>query len=354
MIGYTELAMDEPDEKERQNDLQQVLRSCDRAKSLINRILTFSRKTVVDKRPVDLSSLVREAVKLLRSATPATIQIRQNIPFNDTTVLADLSQMHQVVMNLCTNAVHAMKERGGVLEVNLTPLDGEQDEALTSPDIKPGPYLLLEVTDTGHGMDDTVMKRIFDPFFTTKGASEGTGLGLSVVFGIVKGHDGHITVRSKPGNGTTFSVYLPKIQALTTQEAGPEQKVAGGSGERILFVDDEEMLVRLGRGMLTKLGYRVFEATDSALALEMFTENPEAYDLVVTDMTMPCMTGLELLREMRYIRPEIPTILCTGYSELINEEKAKQAGFKGFIQKPLHLRELAAAVRDALTGQKTI
>ncbi len=352
MIGYTELAMDESNEKERLNDLQQVLRSCDRAKSLINRILAFSRKTVIDKRPIDLSSLVREAVKLLRSATPATIQIRQNIHLNDTATLADLAQMHQVVMNLCTNAVHAMQERGGLLEINLTPMDTGQDGPLISPDIKPGPYLLLEVTDTGHGMDDAVMKRIFDPFFTTKRASEGTGLGLSVVFGIVKGHDGHITVQSKPGKGTTFSVYLPRIQAKATQEVEPEQKIAGGSG-RILFVDDEEMLVRLGRGMLMKLGYTVSDVMDSSLALEMFMENPDAYDLVVTDMTMPCMTGLELIREIRKIRPDIPTILCTGYSELINEETAQQAGFNLFIQKPLHFRELAAAVRDVLDEQRS-
>jgi PAS domain S-box-containing protein len=354
MIGYTELAMDEPDEKERQHDLEQVLRSCDRAKSLINRILAFSRKTVVDKRPVDLGRQIREAVKLLRSATPATIHIRQNIPSRDATVLADVSQMHQVVMNLCTNAVHAMKERGGVLEVSLTQLEAEQGNALISPDIKPGPYLLMEVTDTGHGMDDGVMKRIFDPFFTTKEASEGTGLGLSVVFGIVKGHDGYITVRSEPGCGTTFSVYFPRIQEQTTQETVPEQIIAGGSGERILFVDDEEMLVRLGRGMLIKLGYRVSEVTDSALALEMIMENPDAYDLVITDMTMPCMTGLDLVREIWKIRPKLPAVLCTGYSELIDEEKARRVGFNGFIQKPLHLRELAATIRDVLAARKTL
>ncbi|MFA5182839.1 MAG: PAS domain S-box protein [Syntrophales bacterium] len=354
MIGYTELAMCEPDEKERLSDLQQVLRSCDRAKSLISRILAFSRISAVDRRLVDLSNPVREAVKLLRSATPTTIQIRLNIASNDTTAMADLTQMHQVVMNLCTNAVHAMRETGGVLEVNLTPLDAGQDNALTSPDFKPGPYLLLEVKDTGHGMDDTIVKLIFDPFFTTKGASEGTGLGLSVVFGIVKGHDGHITVQSKPGRGTTFSVYLPRIQATAPQETDPGQKVAGGSGESILFVDDEEMLVKLGRGMLMKLGYTVSDVTDSSLALEMFMEDPETYDLVVTDMTMPCMTGLELVREIRKIRPEIPAILCTGYSELINEEKAKQAGFNRFILKPVHFRELADAVRDVLAEQKTI
>lgn len=352
MIGYTELAMDEPNEKERLSDLQQVLRSCDRAKSLINRILTFSKKGGVDKHPVNLSSLVKEAVKLIRSATPTTIEIRQNIALNDTAALADLTHMHQVVMNLCTNAVHAMRETGGVLEVNLSPLDVGPYDTMISPDFNPGPYLLLEIKDTGHGMEDAVMKMIFDPFFTTKGPSEGTGLGLSVVFGIVKGHNGHIAVQSKPGEGTTFSVYLPRIKAALTQEADPDPKVSRGRGERILFVDDEEMLVKLGRGMLMKLGYTVSDVTDSALALEMFMENPEAYDLVITDMTMPCMTGLELVREIWKIRPEIPAILCTGYNELINEEKAKQAGFNCFIQKPLHFRVLADAIRNVLDEQR--
>jgi PAS domain S-box-containing protein len=355
MIGYTELAIDEPDATERFNDLQQVLCSCDRAKSLISRILAFSRTTTFDKLPVDLNNLIREAVKLLRSATPTTIEVRHNISLNDTSVMADPTQMHQVVMNLCTNAVHAMRETGGVMEVNLLPLDKEPDDHLISPDFKPGPYLLLEVKDTGHGIDDDIIKRIFDPFFTTKGTSEGTGLGLSVVFGIVKSHDGHITVQSKPGRGTTFSVYLPRIQAATPQENAPEKNIAvagRGSGERILFVDDEEMLARLGRGMLMKLGYTVSEVTDSSLALEMFMEHPDAYDLIVTDMTMPCMTGLEMVREIRKIRPEIPAILCTGYNQLINEEKAKEAGFNRFIPKPLHFRVLADAIRDVLAEQR--
>jgi len=250
-------------------------------------------------------------------------------------------------MNLCTNAVHAMKSQGGVMKIELTPFEITTDSPLILMGLAPGFYLKLNVSDTGHGIEPSDMNRIFDPFFTTKGASEGTGLGLSMVYGIVKGHDGIITVDSVPGSGSTFSVYIPALQHQETKEEIEVEEICRGQ-EHILFVDDEPVLATLGREMLQKSGYKVTATTDSIEALGMFTENPDDYDLVVTDMAMPCMMGIDLAKNIWKIRPEVPVILCTGYSDLINDEIAKKEGIRQFITKPLRHREIAKAVRGVL------
>ncbi|MFA5182845.1 MAG: PAS domain S-box protein [Syntrophales bacterium] len=353
MIGYTELAMEETDQSERHQELEQVLRSCDRAKDLVKQILTFSRKSDVEKKPIAIKPLLKESIQLLRAATPTTIEIVHSIASPPMTALVNPTQIHQVIMNICTNAIHAMRETGGILEINLTTLDITPKLPLHNPDLQPGPYLKLEIRDTGRGIDPVIMNRIFDPFFTTKGASEGTGLGLSVVYGIVKSHNGDITVQSKPGSGSIFTVYLPRITNKEATETENHEVIPRGH-EHVLIVDDEEALVTLGRNMLRKFGYKVSEVTDSVQALKMFKDNPDAYDLVITDMTMPHMNGLELTGAILAIRSETPIILCTGHSELLNEERAVNTGVKRLLFKPLGFRELARAVREVLDKRNNV
>jgi len=351
MVGYTELAMMEDDEKIRQDDLKQVLQACERATGLVGQILTFSRKSDVDKKPVNIGYIVKEVVKLIRSTIPTTIEVKQRIDSKSVIVLANHTQIHQIMMNLCANAAHAMSKKGGVMKIKLTPFEIASDSPLTSLDLKPGPHLKLEVSDTGQGIDPANVNRIFDPFFTTKELSEGTGLGLSVVYGIVKGHGGAIIVDSVLGSGSTFTVYIPAIPHQETKAETETEGISPGN-EGILFVDDEPMLSALGRSMLQRSGYKVTDLNDSVQALEIFTENPDAYDIIITDMTMPCLTGLDLAKEIWKIRPHMPIILCTGHSNLINEEQAKKEGIRRFIMKPLRHRELARAVRDVLDEQR--
>jgi CheY-like chemotaxis protein len=244
-----------------------------------------------------------------------------------------------------------MRKQGGILEIKLTPSEIATDSPLISLELNSGSYLKLEISDTGHGIDHVHMNRIFDPFFTTKGLSEGTGLGLSIVYGIVKNHNGAITVDSVPGSGSTFTVYLPALQHQETKEEIETEVIRSGN-ESILFVDDEPMIAALGSEMLRKSGYKVTDLTDSLQALEMFTEHPDAYDLVITDMTMPRMTGIDLAKYIWAIRPDTPVILCTGHSNMIDEEQAKKEGIRRFIMKPLRYKELLKAVSDVLDEYK--
>ena len=279
---------------------------------------------------------------------PSTIRIHQNIQTDPDTVLADPTHIHQLLMNLCTNAAHAMREGKGELKVTLSPVIINAGDVLACHDLFPGMYLKLTVSDTGCGIDPVNMERIFDPFFTTKKPGEGTGMGLSVVHGIVKSYGGVITVESEVARGTNCHVYLP---LLADTEAGPNVQAAAGipgGKESILFVDDEENLVLLGEVVLTGLGYEFVGKTDSLEALELFRSEPERFDLVITDMTMPNMTGVELAGEIMHIRPDIPVILCTGFSEAITPEKAKAKGLKEFIMKPVVKNQIAEAIRRAL------
>jgi CheY-like chemotaxis protein len=290
--------------------------------------------------------IIKEALKLLRASLPTTIAIRQNIPNEFEPVLADPTQIHQVMMNLCTNALHAMQDKGGILKVKLACVEIDSRNA-DHLDLKPGTYLKLSVGDTGYGMDEDTIKRIFDPYFTTKKKDVGTGMGLAVVHGIVNNHGGTITVHSKIGKGSTFHVLLPKLKGEIVYEMGSFAPLPTGN-QRILFVDDEKALADLGKQMLENLGFKVDIRVSSIEALELFKARPHRFDLVITDMTMPNLTGDKLAGKLMAILPEIPIILCSGYSEKITEKKAKAMGIKEFLMKPLEMRDLANAINRVL------
>jgi len=348
IIGYSELAkMKAPEGSNIIAYLDKGMEACNRAAELIKQILTLSRQHKQEQRPVQVRYIVKEALNLLRATLPTTIEIREDLSKDTGVVNADPTQMHQVIMNLGTNAGHAMQEDGGALEVSLANVELDDLSASKHLDLAAGSYIRLMVSDTGHGMTSEIMDRIFDPYFTTKDTGEGTGLGLSVVQGIVKAHGGTITVYSKPGKGTTFHVYLPIIHEAEKPEKESEEPLPTGS-ERILFIDDEEVLVEIASQMLEQLGYKVVTKRSSVQALELFRAEPDRFDLVITDMTMPHMTGDKLAQELMKIRPDIPVILCTGHSRLVSEEKAKEIGIKAFVMKPLVVRNLAETVRKVM------
>ncbi len=348
IIGFSELALtDVTDPIKIRREITEVLKAGDRAKDLVRQILTFSRKTDATYSPIILNTIITDSIKMMRSVLPSTIEIRQSL-INKGLVLADPTQIHQVMMNLCTNAAHAMDKSGGVLEVRLEKVTVDGDVHGQKLNLLPGPYLRLLVSDTGHGMTPDVMTRIFDPYFTTKEIGKGTGLGLAVVHGIIHGHGGAITCKSSPGTGTTFEIFLPEV--LYEEEGGKhlEEKPVPKGTERILFVDDEPALVTLVERILSKLGYSIITKTDSLEALDLFKGDPSLFDLVITDMTMPGMTGDRLAQNLMEIRKDIPIILCTGYSEYISEERAKKTGIRAFIMKPFEMRVLAETIRKVL------
>ncbi len=351
MMGFTELVrMQMEGESEIKGYLDAVLQSGQRAKELVKQILAFSRQREQERLPVPIENIIKEVAKMLRAAIPSSIEMRTSIRSHGM-VMADPTQVHQVLMNLCTNAAHAMRETGGALEINLEEVELEDCFAALSQDMQPGPCLRLTVSDTGHGMTDYVRERIFDPYFTTKGPGEGTGLGLAVVHGIVKSHGGSMSVYSEPGQGSAFHIYLPKLEPETCEETTSPAKspipVAMGN-ESILFVDDEEVLCMAGHEILEHLGYRVAVRSSPIEALEAFRERPERFDLVITDMTMPSMTGIDLAGEIMRIRPNLPIILCTGFSERSIQSKAMAIGIQEVIMKPTDVRCLAEAIRRAL------
>jgi CheY-like chemotaxis protein len=262
--------------------------------------------------------------------------------------LADPTEVHQVLVNLCTNAAHAMEEQGGVLEISLDEVTVGAEAVAAAGDLKPGRYLRLTVRDTGHGIAPSSLDRIFDPYFTTKGVGKGSGLGLSVVRGIVKRHEGAIMVNSEPEVGTTFHVYFPRMESVGAREAERVGEPLPKGTARILFVDDEEILVEMGKKVLELLGYEVSATTSSVEALELFRAQPDRFDAVISDYTMPRMTGMDLAKEMMRLRPDIPVILCTGFSERITEEKALAMGIRAFVMKPLNMRDIAETVRRVM------
>lgn len=348
VMGYAELALDDTHEKTLLHDnLQEVIRGGCRASELVKQILAFSRQSEGEKSPTQINAVVKEALKLLRASLPSTIEMRDNIEPLPATVLADPIQMHQVLMNLCTNAAHAMREKGGILEVTLAKVKIDEAFASQHAGIRPGAYVRLTVRDTGHGMTPDVLDRIFDPYFTTKKTTEGSGLGLAVVHGIVTDHGGIITVESELEHGSAFHVYLPVCQKEAASEAVAPEPIATGN-ESILFVDDEPAVVNMGKQMLERLGYKVTARVGSIEALELFRNAPDRFDLVITDMTMPNMTGEELARKLMGIKAGTPIILCTGFSERISEERAKAMGIRAFIMKPILKRELAETIRSVL------
>ena len=349
IVGYTELTMDEvPEDSVAHNNLAEVLKAAHRAKGLVQQILTFSRQSGQERKPIKVQSIIKEALNLLRASIPASIDIIHKIDDDGRPVMGDATQIHQVIMNLCTNAYHAMQDKGGTLEVILSEVDIGYEETIEKIGMQPGKHLQLLVKDEGCGMDAAVLSRIFEPYYTTKEQGKGTGLGLSVIHGIVKNHRGDIIVASLPGKGTTFKVYFPIIEdADIVTEFEPSNGAAKGS-ERILLIDDEEQIVSMEQQMLENLGYQVTARTDSIEALSEFSKQPQNFDLVITDMTMPHMTGDELAQKLLDIKPDIPVILCTGFNEDITEEKAMSMGIQKFVMKPVIKNDLATTIRTVL------
>lgn len=350
MIGYAQIAKDSLAKDNPVNeDISQILTAGDRAANLVNQILTFSRKQNQNSfQPLKIQYIVKEVLKLLRSSLPATIKLQENIDNDCGAILADPSQIHQVIMNLCTNARQAIGDKYGTITLELKEheIRGSQI-TLDSSSLRSEAYLHLMVRDTGHGLNSEIEKQIFDPFFTTKPKDQGTGLGLSVVHTIVKKHGGEIAVESLVSEGTTFHVYLPIVNENVISEIMIKEQIFRGT-ERIMVVDDEMVIAQIMQRMLAKLGYRVALYTESLQAVADFRKNPFNFDAIITDMTMPDMTGAELAREVLAIRPDLAIIMTTGYSETIDKEKAQRIGIKEFMLKPVKNLELSAAVRKVL------
>jgi two-component system, cell cycle sensor histidine kinase and response regulator CckA len=357
IIGFAEMVKEDlAADSSQHRRIGLVLKGAKRGRDLVKQILMFSRQNRQEQKPVALGEIVREGLRLLRPTLPSTIEIRLKHLVDDDTIYANSGQMHQVLMNLCTNAAHAMRETGGFLEIDISQAAFTVGDPLPNLDMQTGVYVVLTVRDTGCGMEPKILDRIFDPFYTTKGQGEGTGLGLSVVHGIIKSHGGYITVRSEPGKGSTFQVYLPKSESQVSKIITGVVPVRGGK-ERVLFVDDEDILVDLGNERLMKLGYDVIATTSSIEALELFKKESHRIDLVITDYTMPHLTGIDLARELLRVRADIPIILCTGHSDDISPEIIKAAGIRELLIKPQSRDEIAQAIRRVLDektkGQKS-
>lgn len=348
ILGHAELALQEmTSQPVAREDIERVIESGERARDLIQQILTFSRQAATDRSSIPLQYIIHEALNLLRASLPSTIEIHEYINDNCEAVYADVTQIHQVVMNLGVNAGHAMQEKGGTLEVRLEPFEASATIAGQYANLNEGNYVRLTVSDTGHGMDQNTIDRLFEPFFTTKEVGEGTGLGLSVVHGIVMGHDGEITVYSEPGKGSTFNVYFP-LSHEKALEIEPYGGISPGGSERILLVEDEKELADVTRRMLENLGYRVSVKKDGPDALEAFRAAPEAFDILVTDETMPRMTGSRLAAELTQIRPELPVILITGLGITGQAGGEEPSGIRETLLKPFSPQEIGTAIRRAL------
>ena len=346
ILGYSELALTQAKQEPRLTSyLEEVLTAGHRAKELVKQILAFSRRSDQEREAVDLNILVQEALRMVRATLPTTIEIRST-PFTESAVVfADPTQMHQVIMNLCANAEQAMREQGGVLSLVVTSMEVTENPSQEFPELKPGTYLQLTIQDSGKGMSRDVLERIFEPFFTTKGLGEGTGLGLAVVHGIIVGHSGHIAVSSAMGQGTTFKILLPRLDVVLPAQNPNVMDWPRGTG-KVLFVDDEEVLARWGEQVLTHLGYAVVTKTNPHEAVELIQSQPYQFDVVVTDQTMPTMSGEALVKALLEIRRDIPIVLCTGFSHTMSKEKAAQLGLKGFLMKPVNGAVLANTLRQ--------
>ncbi|MGB5686699.1 MAG: ATP-binding protein [Candidatus Electrothrix sp.] len=351
IMGYAEILSENlPDESVESFQARQIYSAALRARDLVQQILGFSRQTDQALQPVEPHHIVKEALKLLRSSIPASIEIKQNIDNTCGKIMADPTQIHQVVVNLCTNAYQAMMNRGGILGVSMRPLVLMAEDSVYKIGLPSGSYILIEVSDTGHGITPNMIEKIFEPYFTTKKNQGGTGLGLATVHAIVHKHKGTVSVYSEPGQGTTFRVYLPQLKEedkLAEELFFVGEENPAGT-EHVLVVDDEQTVVDITRYMLMQLGYKVTVETDSPAAWELFAQQPDVFDLVITDMAMPKMSGIELATKILERRPELPVILCTGFSEMVNEEKAKSLGIKAYLMKPVLKSKLAASVRQAL------
>jgi len=350
VIGFTELALDDVAKGTPQEDnLQEVYAGGKRARDLVKQILAFARQSDEERKPIQVGFIAKEVLKLIRSTIPTSIKIKKNIE-SDSQVMGNASQVHQLFMNLCTNAAHAMEDSGGILEIQLTD-EKYKDSSATLLGLQAGNYVKIIVSDTGSGISPDIIGSIFEPYFTTKGVGEGTGMGLAMVHGIVETYGGKITVVSELGKGTAFSIYLPVTKKSESYRQSEKETLPSGT-ERILLVDDELPIVKMSSQVLQRLGYQVTTRTSSFEALELFRSKPDDFDLVITDMTMPNMTGDELAMELIALRSDIPVILCTGYSKKITDEKAAKIGIKVFAFKPVVKAELAKTVRNVLDEAK--
>ncbi len=352
IVGMAELLLEDlsPDSLEYQN-AKQILNAGKRGSELVRQILAFSRRTDHKMAPVRIQGIIEEVLKLSRSTIPSNIEITQNLQGDRGFVMADINQLHQVAMNLITNAYHAVEQAGGSISVQL------KERALGTGDLpdtllKPGTYVMLSVSDTGCGIDPAVMEKIFEPYFTTKEQGKGTGLGLAVVYGIIKEHGGDVKVQSDLGIGTSVDVYLPLLEESSQSESAAHVEIHPTGSERILLVDDEESIANLEKQIIERLGYQVTLFTNSLDALSAFRRNPDAFDLVITDMTMPRMTGDQFAKAMISIRQDIAIIICTGFSEKLDREKAKRIGIKGFLKKPVSKSDFARFLRKVLDEAK--
>ncbi|MCP5104588.1 MAG: response regulator [bacterium] len=360
ILGYGELSLmelpEDPGNSVRENT-RGLLKAVARAKELVNQILTFSRMGGEKRKPTNVNTYAAETLNLLRSTLPANIEIRQHIEDTPNIILGTPTQVHQVIMNLCTNALHAMQESQGLLEIDIRTInmEGETEIANTAAfkKMKPGNYVQITVSDTGHGIAPILLERVFDPYFTTKEPGEGTGLGLSVVHGIVKNSHGNISIHSRPGKETVVKVWFPTADFFEEQEEEKLDIVLFGK-EKILLVDDEEELLTSHHRILEQLKYTVVSCKKSTDALDIFLKNPADFDLIITDMTMPEMTGVHLAREVLKTRRDLPIILCTGFSELVDAKKAKAIGIREFLMKPVDKHALATAIRSVLDKNKSI
>jgi len=353
ILGYAEMAREDCQPGTTvAKDLDKVLEGGNRAKDLVQQILVFSRQDEMERIPMQPASVVKEAIKMLRPSLPTTIDINQDIICATTQILADPTQIHQILMNLCTNAFHAMEETGGKLNISLKEVTLTHEDLLHEPNVEAGNFIQLSVSDSGPGIPPEIKKNIFNPYFTTKETGKGTGMGLAIVHGIVKSYGGFISLYSEPGEDTVFHVFLPVIVKELLPEIKDIEPIPIGR-ERILFIDDEEILAEMGKSMLERLGYQVTVRNNSMEALEIFQNQPDLFDLVITDQTMPGMTGADIARKMIQIRPDIPIILCTGYSTVISDEKAKSYGIKEFALKPLSKKDIAVLIRKVLDTNYT-
>ena len=355
IVGFTELALDDiPPESDAYSNLSNVIKAADRARDLVQQILTFSRQTEQKRISLNPRLIITETIKLFRSSIPISIELVTNIDKNCGNVFSDPSQIHQIIMNLCTNAYHAMEKTGGRIDISLTNVFLTPEMIRNNPTMRVGDYVKLTVRDTGHGIEKSILDKIFEPYFTTKDPGKGTGLGLSLVHGIVQIHGGFITVDSSIGKGTTFSVYLPKIDTEKPETAGMAGGVIPGGNENILVVDDEEQILIMMKQLLERLGYKVTAIKNSSEALMIFSAAPGDFDLIITDMTMPKMTGVDLAHAMMKIKKNIPVIPYSGFNDMSLESKAKAVGIREIVMKPVTKAGIAEAIRRVLDKEKNI
>ena len=349
IFGNIDLAiLDIPEGNAAHETLGTIRKASMRARNVVRQILAFSRKSMINRQVVEIGPIIKDTLKLLRSSIPTTIEIQADISNEIYAVYADPNQISQIIINLCTNAAHAMREPGGTLRVSLRSTALDNDFVADYDNLVPGEYVRLTISDTGHGIPPEIIEKIFDPYFTTKEPDEGAGMGLAVTYGIVKIHGGSILVDSRVGEGSAFDVYLPQIHTGKIEPDSEPSKPMPTGNETILIVDDEQLVVEIAQQMLDRLGYRVETQTDPIAALEVFKDNPDRFDLIILDMTMPRMTGDNLAKEILSIRSDLPIILCTGYGRMIDEDKAKEKGITDFVMKPLSMQELASTIRDVL------